>query len=48
MLSFSEECIIVFQTPAHFQKNKDVSNTTFHYGRSWLQLKYIFEYIHRL
>jgi len=28
MLSFFEECIIVFQIPAQFPKNKDVSNTT--------------------
>ena len=30
MLSFFEECIIVFQAPAQFPKNKDVSNTTLH------------------
>ena len=29
-LSFFEECIIVFQAPAQFPKNKDVSNTTLH------------------
>ena len=28
MLSFFEEYIIVFQAPAQFPKNKDVSNTT--------------------
>ena len=30
MLSFFEECIIVFQAPAQFPTNKDVSNTTLH------------------
>ena len=30
---FFEECIIVFQAPAQFPKNKGVSNTTFHYGK---------------
>jgi len=30
MLSFFEECIIVFQAPDQFPKNKDVSNTTLH------------------
>ena len=30
MLSFFEECILVFQTPAQFPNNKDVSNPTLH------------------
>ena len=33
--SIFEECTIVFQAPARFPKNKDVSNTTFHYGKFW-------------
>jgi len=36
MLSFFEECIIVFQAPAQFQKNKNVSDTTLHYPNIWL------------
>ena len=28
MLSFFEECIVVFQAPAQFPTNKDVLNTT--------------------
>ena len=42
MLSFFEECIIVFQAPAQFPKNKDVSNTTLHelladfFYKNWL------------
>ena len=36
MLLFFQECIIVFQAPAQFSKNKDVSNSTFHYGKFWL------------
>jgi len=36
MLSFFEECIIVFHAPARFQKKKDASNTTHHYGKFWL------------
>ena len=32
---FFEECIIVFQAPAQFSKNKDASNTI-HYGKFWL------------
>ena len=30
MFSFFVECIIIFQAPAQFPKNKDVSNTTLH------------------
>ena len=33
---FFEECIIVFQTPAQFPKNKDVSNTTSITLKFWL------------
>jgi hypothetical protein len=36
LLSFFEECIIAFQAPAQFPKNRDGSNTTFHYAKFWL------------
>ena len=38
MLSFFEECIIIFHTPAQFPKNRDASNIPLNHGKFSLQL----------
>ena len=43
---FLKSVLSFFKPQINFKKNKDISNTTLHYPKFWLQLTYIYIYLY--